>query len=290
MMNILYIRSTTHHKNDNFIVNCKKIKFHIINSTNDLDSYDLSQFDAVLSPCIPIDISKYPTVKFIFGPHFSVLPDANLNKIRGKNCVYNNLSDWVIKLWSPSPLCNNIKLIALPFGVDTDLFTDIKPIDERTNIFVYYKQRHPDEMNMLNNFLKNKDINFVFINYSTKYNEKDYINCLHNSKFGIWLGRHESQGFALEESLSCNVPLLVWDVKSLNQEYGYSYPDVPATVIPYWDERCGEFFHEFEDLEKTFNLFLSKLNTYKPREYILEKLSVDVCENRFIETIHNIDI
>ena len=289
-MNILYFRLTTHHKNHNFIVNCKKIKFHIINSTNDLDNYDLSQFDAVLSPCVPIDISKYPTTKFIFGPQFSVLPDSKLNVIKGDNCVYNILSEWVMNLWSPSPFCDNIKLTTCPFGVDTDLFTNIKPIDERTNVFVYYKRRHPDELNILHNFLKNKNINFIFINYLDRYQEKDYINCLQNSKFGIWLGSHESQGFALEEALSCNVPLLVWNVKSFNQEYGCSYPDVPATSIPYWDERCGEYFYNVEDLEKTFELFVSKLNTYKPREYILENLSVDVCENRFIETIHNIDI
>lgn len=34
----------------------------------------------------------------------------------------------------------------------------------------------------------------------------------------------------------------------MSQEEGYNYPDIPANVIPYWDERCGEFFYreEFE--------------------------------------------
>ena len=289
-MNILYIRSTTHHKNENFIKNCKNIKFQTIHSKNELDNYNLSLFDAVLSPCEPIDVSKYPTTKFIFGPHFSVLPDSKLNLINRNNCVYNTLSEWVMNLWSPYPLCKNIKLITCPFGVDTDLFTNIKPIDERTNVLVYHKRRHPQELNTLQNFLKNKNINFIFINYLDKYREEDYIKYLQDSKFGIWLGSHESQGFALQEALSCNVPLLVWNVKSFNQEYGYSYPDIPATTIPYWDERCGEYFYQAEDLEKTFELFVSKLNTYRPREYILENLSVDVCEERFIKTIHNICI
>jgi len=108
---------------------------------------------------------------------------------------------------------------------------------------------------------------------------------LQNSKFGIWLGRHESQGFALEEALSCNVPLLVWNVTSMNQEYGLNYPDIKATTIPYWDERCGEYFYDFEELDNTFNLFISKLDTYKPREYVLENLSVEVCQEKFIDLL-----
>ena len=130
-------------------------------------------------------------------------------------------------------------------------------------------------MQLILDFFQNKNIEIQLFNYSSGYSEEEYLNCLQNSKYGIWIGRHESQGFALEEALSCNVPLFVWNVSSMNQEYGYNYQDIPATVIPYWDERCGEFFYEKENLEEKFHLFESKLETYKPREYILENLSKD---------------
>ena len=71
----------------------------------------------------------------------------------------------------------------------------------------------------------------------------------------------------------------------MNQEYGYNYADIPATVIPYWDERCGEYFYNNTELEKTFDLFISKIETYKPREYILENLSVEKCSERFLELL-----
>ena len=74
----------------------------------------------------------------------------------------------------------------------------------------------------------------------------------------------------------------------MRQEYGSSYNDIPATTIPYWDERCGEYFYNINELEDKFNLFLSKLETYKPREYILENLSMEVCEQKLIEIIKNI--
>ena len=156
---------------------------------------------------------------------------------------------------------------------------------EKTDVFIYYKSRHPNELTYLKSFLNYKNISYTLFDYTKKYIENDYINTLNKSKYGIWLGRHESQGFALEEALSYNVPLLIWDAKSMNQEYGYNYADIPATVIPYWDERCGEYFYNNTELEKTFDLFISKLETYKPREYILENLSVEKCSEIFLELL-----
>lgn len=73
----------------------------------------------------------------------------------------------------------------------------------------------------------------------------------------------------------------------MNQEYSYNYDDIPATCIPYWDEKCGEFFHVKEELDIAFKLFENKLKTYKPREYILENLSMDKCEEKLIDLIKN---
>ena len=77
------------------------------------------------------------------------------------------------------------------------------------------------------------------------------------------------------------MPLLVWNAKSMSQEVGGNYNNIPCTTIPYWDERCGEYFYEETELETTFHIFTNKLDIYKPREYIHENLSVDVCFENF---------
>ena len=74
-------------------------------------------------------------------------------------------------------------------------------------------------------------------------------------------------------------------INILNQEYNSTYNDIPATTIPYWDERCGDFFYNINNIEEKFNSFLDKLNTYKPREYVLENLSMEVCEKKFIDLV-----
>lgn len=278
-----------HDKNNNALMNYRDISYFIIENENILNTIDLKQFDCVYSPSFPINVSRYPNTKFLFGPHFSVFPESqHMEIIKGKNSIYIQPSEWAKNLWLFHPFCRNIRLETLPFGVDTIKFSPCKPISERINVFIYYKSRNPDELNKLCLFLKNIGINPKIFNYLTKYNEKDYLNCLHNAKFGVWVGRHESQGFALQEALSCNVPLLVWDVKSMNQEYGYNYEDIPATTIPYWDNRCGEYFTDINNLHDTFNKFIDNLQNYKPREYILENLSIEKCSEKFINIVNNI--
>lgn len=286
-MKLLLINYWFHNKNLNALLNYKNINVHVTQETN-LDLFNLSDFDVIYSPSFPLDVKKYPNSKFIFGPHFSVFPEKHqIELIEGNNSVYTQPSEWVIKFWKKFPLCKNIKIKELPFGVDTEKFIDTKPISEREKVFIYYKSRHPEELEFVEKFLKSKNINYLVFSYESKYNENNYLDYLKNSKYGIWLGRHESQGFALEEALSCNVPLIVWDVKSMNQEYRCNYDDIPGTAIPYWHERCGEFFYNKEELEYTYEKFISKINYYKPREYILNNLSMEKCENRLIEIIKN---
>lgn len=288
-MKILYIKNQMHIKNNNALVNYKNTNLYIIENINLLDTLDLTQFDCVYSPCIPLNVSKYPNTKFMFGPHFSVFPENNhMSAIMGKNTVYLQPSNWARDVWKYNPMCSNIRIETLPFGVDTARFNEISPAENKTNVFLYYKSRRPEELNLLLKFLEQRNINVRVFSYTSKYTEAEYLSYLQNSKYGIWLGRHESQGFALEEALSCNVPLFVWDVKSMNQEYGYNYSDIPATVIPYWDNRCGEYFYNENELETVFTRFLAKLDSYKPREYVLENLSMDVCENRLNNIITNI--
>lgn len=291
-MRILLVDVNLHAKNHHAIMNYKNIQFFPIYDVNQLNQINLSLFDCVFSPACPIDVSKYPNTKFLFGPHFSVFPDNSLHLIKGNNAVYNLLSDWVKDIWVNNyEICNDLKLVTFPFGVDTEKFSEINPLSERNEIMVYYKNRSPIEILFIQTVLHNMNIKYKLFSYQARYNEDEYLSCLQNSKFCIWVGGHESQGFALQEALSCNVPLLVWNVSSMADEYNSNYPiHFSATTIPYCDERCGEQFYHMNEFDGIFQLFLSKLDSYQPREYILENLSIAKCEETFIQHVNNIQV
>lgn len=285
-----------HLKNLNALLKYKNINLCIINDTNDsindiINNYINDNKNCIIySPCLPINVSKYPNVKFIFGPHFSVFPEKqSMDIIRGnKNVIYVQPSDWARDVWRNNYLCNGIRIETLSFGVNTDKFCEVKPKSDRNQVFIYFKRRNPHELTFIQSFLKLNNINYRIFDYTKKYSQEEYLDYLQNAKYGIWLGSHESQGFALQEALSCNVPLLVWNVFSMNQEYGSSYQNIPATTISYWDSICGEYFNEVNDFFYKFKLFISKLNIYNPRQFILDNLSIEKCEEKFINILKSI--
>jgi hypothetical protein len=278
-----------HRKNLHFLEKCLRISVDFIDDNNIPRDIDISKYDCVYCPSSPINTKCFPNTKFIFGPHFSVFPDSNtlsqLNCDISSSVRYTTLSKWVMNFWFKHEATSNIQLIPLPFGVDSELFKDIRCLKERNQVFVYCKSRSEDEYEYVFQFLRDQNISFKVFDYQYKYDENEYLECLQNAIFGIWIDAHESQGFALLEALSCNVPLLIWNVTSLTQEKGSLYPDYPATTIPYWDERCGDFFYKKEELKEVFNHFLSKLEMFSPREYIVENISIKVCEQKWIDVI-----
>jgi hypothetical protein len=284
-MKLLLLDRDFHHKNRAALYAYKNIQITPFYSPDDLARFNLSDYDAVYSPTYPIDVSKYPNTRFIFGPHFSVFPEQSLQWIKGPNSVYIQPSKWATDVWITNPLCKGMDIRPVPFGLDTQAFNEIKPLNERTEVFVYYKTRAHEDLYFIKRKLEEMGIAYKLFSYDERYDENAYRNCLHNAKYGIWVGRHESQGFALEEALSCNVPILVWDVLSMNQEIGPNYADIPATAIPYWDSRCGEIFYKQGHFDYAYRLFMSKLRRFKPREYVLSTLTMEKCEKEFLKLL-----
>lgn len=278
---VLIINTFIHHKNK---IGIEKI----LNNLNFEFKYgtvrDISEYNIIYSPSIPIDTSKYPDKKFIFGNNFSVFPDEKLKSINNihDNSIYIQPSEWVVDFWNNLSASKYIKIKCFPFPVDTIKFHS--NIKTREKIFIYFKNRDLKQLHFIEKYLNKLNITYQIFNYG-KYNEHDYINVLNNAKYGIWIGSHESQGFALEEALSCNVPLLVWNTRYLSDMYDISLPKYECTTIPYWDSRCGEVFYSYNDFPDIFNKFLENINQYKPREYILENLSVKRCSERFNQLI-----
>jgi len=277
-MKNIYVHSWNFHPKN---VNGLKllIQYLNLNVVNTIDEADI-----IYSVDRPLDATKYPNKKFIFGPQFSVYPNKDFFSLNNKykNVVYIMPSKWPIEVWNEFDAQKiNVPLLSAPFPVDVNLF--IPNNNPKDKVSIYFKSRQQNELNFVKDFLHKQNIDPIIISHSKGYTEQDYIKFLNQSKFVIWIGTHESQGFALEEALSSNVPLLVWNVKHMSQEVGNNCHHVKsgATTIPYWDERCGEFFYSSEELPSKYELLLSKLDSYHPRDFILENLDVKNCYEKY---------
>ena len=297
-MKFLLLNNGIHYKNYNAITSYKCYDITEIEVDGETDTiakleqlYDFSvdDFDIIYSPSVPYDIQHYPNKKFMFGPHFSVFPqEQDMQKIAYPNAVYLQPSMWPIQHWKTFPCCKQVNFQVMPFGVDTKLYKPVKHINDRKKVMIYFKSRKQEELAFVTNYLTLNDIEYTIFYHGIEYEETDYIRFLQQeAKFGIWIGRHESQGFALEEALSANVPLLVWDVVTMNQEVGQQYPNCYATCLPYWDARCGERTDHVTEFCELLKLFISKLIYYQPRSYIIDNVSMDACEKKMKTFLRN---
>ena len=80
-MKLLLLDIFLHKKNYHALLNYKNIQIDIIKNENDFCNIDLSKYDIIYSPNIPILVTDFPQKKFIFGPHFDVFPDETKMKI-----------------------------------------------------------------------------------------------------------------------------------------------------------------------------------------------------------------
>jgi glycosyltransferase involved in cell wall biosynthesis len=192
----------------------------------------------------------------------------------------------------------SLKPVAIPFPVDVQRFCPSElPSQPRYDCFVYFKGRKQELLEFAEATLKSLGLRYTILRYGS-YTEEEYLDVLRSSKVGLWIGSHESQGFALQEALSANVPLLVWNVKSMFDEYNraneISYKEdqlkykLKATSVPYWDSRCGELFYEKEEFSTKLMTILQKYEEYHPRAFILETLSPVACYKRLTEILTTI--
>ncbi len=280
-----FINPTNIHPSNKVALNqiVNHLKLELVNNINDAD--------VIYSPGQPLPIHQHPTKKFIFGPHFSVFPNQKALSLNGthNNAVYIQPSQPSVDTWVGEFGFKNIPVRAFPFPLNVD---NIKISDNvKDKVLVYHKYRKPEELKMVIDLLNANDVNYEVIRYGS-YNEGDYQKILDSCKYVIWVGCHESQGFALESVLAKNIPILVWSVKLRVQQVGHEheYANIKSevTTVPYWDERCGEKFYTADELEESYETFISKLDTYKPREFTKEVLSVEICSKNLLELINNI--
>ena len=173
------------------------------------------------------------------------------------------------------------KISVWPVGIET--FNNERDITY--DCLIYFKRREEKELDAVKQFLDSKNLTYKMVEYG-RYGEDGFKNLVNQAKFCFLINGTESQGIAVQEIMSMGVPIIAWDIKEwLDQGEAYR---VPATSIPYWDERCGEVFFNIDELEETFNKFYAIINEYDPKGFIEDKLSFEKTVEQLME-IFNAD-
>jgi len=285
-MKVYVCDSGSHHKNRESI---RKMMMH--NNIECFYSDDLSHIDDTYN--IAICVSKFfppdrfpKQCKVIYGPQFFVFPysshDIHKYVYDPSRFFYNTLSNWNQQIHTRCAPTLSLTFAPIPYGIDIDHIQEVQQISQRNKIMIYFKHRHPSELNIVQEFLDAKKHEYNLISYGS-YNDADFKHKLQETRFVIWIGSHESQGFGFQETQASNVPILLWDVTSMRDEYvggrPYGLPsgnpdDLAATTANCWSDKCGIKFFRKEELADAYDRMNEQVGTFTPRKYIADRLSL----------------
>lgn len=207
----------------------------------------------------------------------------NIQNCEWSASMYRSLYGDRVKIWT--------------MGIEHERFVPRASDPKDIDFLIYDKIRWRDSLvseNLLQvcqEELRKADCSSLYLRYG-KYprgRESAYHDLLRRCKALLYLSENETQGFAYNEALSMGVPMLAWNYGKWcdPSRFDYGLDDVPATSIPYWDDRCGVDFRTPSDFAERLGLFLEKLRggKFAPREYVLENLRLEQGAQRYLNLI-----
>jgi hypothetical protein len=295
MVRLVHYPSECHPKNKESMIRMCKTAGIEYEATNDRGRLNHGDYDYLWLPMFWISPDEIPLhVKILYGPQFFVFPEGALVGPRrpewSKRAVYNVLADWNLDVFKEFASETVIPLVSHPFGINPaieDVRLMLKPLD----CIVYFKDRDPKQLEYAEGILNAMKYSYRVFRYGS-YSNDDYMKTLATAKFALWIGRHESQGFAFQECLASNVPILVWDTTSMFDEWG-AYKEYKgkknlyATAASQWSSACGERIIRDYELPKALRNIMSNLQNYRPREFILNNVGDKVAMNQILQCLND---
>jgi len=270
-----YIVSGPHKRMNNLVKTFKKdpnVSFNSIKYNNSYvvqyDEFGKSSVDKIIN-------SDNPNKRILIGPLYSIEQDMKINKLTKKYPYIKKLVATKMALKNAEELDPNFiaeSTIVLPSGVisEINLNKNINTKSRNNKCLIYFKKRPIEELNEVVSFLKSQNQEYEIFQYG-EYDNNKLKEAAKENSFAIIISGTETQGFAIQELMAENIPLLVWD-KTINNFENYQ---LSGTSVPIWDERCGVVIYNLNEFKNIFNSFVDNLSSYQPINLVLEKLTFE---------------
>jgi len=223
--------------------------------------------------------------KLLAGPNVAALPSwitclPNWNRI--DLCLHP--CQWTIDWWKSIDPGFNIPLRIWAAGVNTEFWQPPQNKARQKNVLIYKKTCPEDLFQSCIGAIANKDWTVSIIEYG-HYSHDEYKTKLAQSDLAVFLSESESQGLAMFECWSCDVPTLIWD-RGFFEWQGYSDK---ASAGPYLSDLTGIRFIGAEELAASLQHMLDNLDTFQPRLWILNNGSDEVSALNLLKIINSLE-
>ena len=117
------------------------------------------------------------------------------------------------------------------------------------------------------------------------FNPADYRALLDRSVIGVFLSTFETQGLALAEAWSMDVPTLVWDPRGDAQWRGRHF--MSHSSAPYLTADTGRLWRTLDELEPALRAALAERRSFRPRAWMLAHMTDAICSAALLAIIQD---
>lgn len=154
-------------------------------------------------------------------------------------------------------------------GVDAGYWNP-GPARARDEVLIYRKTIETEVYPAVVRALEQRGIATRLVRYGS-YDVHEYREALRSARAAIFLSRSETQGLAMFEAWSANVPTLHWDPGQMHYQ-GRVLPG--ASSCAYLTPTCGRRFAAAEQMEDELDALLAESPGLAPRETVLRRFTL----------------
>ena len=196
--------------------------------------------------------------------------------------------EWALEFYRDAPAVS-AKSRVCPCGVDTEVWKPSVNATDKKLAVVYWKAGDETFCERVEQVvracgLEPRRLRSLHGEHSM-FNAADYRRLLDQSAIGVFLSTFETQGIALAEAWSMDVPTVVWDPQGMAQWRGRSFAS--GSSAPYLTPATGRRWRTIEELEPALRGALADRSAFQPRAWMLTHMTDAICSAALLDIIRD---
>jgi hypothetical protein len=194
--------------------------------------------------------------------------------------------EWALDFFREAPALLE-KAVACPCGVNADAWKPAGSGDSRHIGLVYWKSGAEAFCEQVEQIVRTcglepRRVRSMHGEHAI-FNAADYRQLLERSAIGVFLSSFETQGLALAEAWSMDVPTLVWDPQGAAQWRGRTFDS--RSSAPYLTPLTGRRWRTIGELEPMLRSAMAERASFRPREWVLANMTDAICATALLGII-----
>ena len=196
--------------------------------------------------------------------------------------------EWALDFFRGAPALL-AKCRVCPCGVDPDTWRPSAAASARTTAVVYWKSGDEAFCERVELIVRACGLEPRRVRSRhgehAMFSADDYRRLLDEAAVGVFLSTFETQGLAIAEAWSMNVPSLVWDPRGPAVWRGRTFES--RSSAPYLTPATGRLWSSLDQFESVLRAALADRASFRPREWVLANMTDAICSAALLAIIRD---